>query len=118
MGELVELNQGEIKIKFSGPTSGKLTFADLGLKDEDLVLEGGLLRMVFDLEGVGVVVEGHERMKSRRCRWRSSVSSTSSARWRPGGWVLGIPRPGCWQGSTACARWSSRALCCSRRARA
>ncbi len=53
MGELVELNQGEIKIKFSGPTSGKLTFADLGLKDEDLVLEGGLLRMVFDLEGIG-----------------------------------------------------------------
>ncbi|MCB0478981.1 MAG: hypothetical protein KDC84_12510 [Crocinitomicaceae bacterium] len=53
MGELIELNQGEIKIKFTAPTSGKLTFADMGLKDEDLVLDGGLLRLVFDLEGIG-----------------------------------------------------------------
>ena len=53
MAEIIELNPGEIKVKFQGPTSGRLTFAELGLKDEDLVLDGGLLRLVFDLEGIG-----------------------------------------------------------------
>lgn len=49
----VELNPGEIKVKLNAPLVGKTTFADLGLKDEDLVLEGGLLRLVFDLGSVG-----------------------------------------------------------------
>jgi hypothetical protein len=53
MGELIEINQGEIKIKFNGPTAGKLTFEDLGLTDADLVLESGNLRLVLDLEGIG-----------------------------------------------------------------
>jgi hypothetical protein len=53
MTQVVELNQGEIKIKFKNPEAGKITFEELGLKDEDLVLESGLLRMVFDLEGIG-----------------------------------------------------------------
>ena len=30
MEEQVELNQGEIKIKFSEPNAGKITFAELG----------------------------------------------------------------------------------------
>ncbi|HHG86595.1 MAG TPA: hypothetical protein ENJ82_17730 [Bacteroidetes bacterium] len=49
----VDINQGEVKVKFSEPVAGKLTFADLGLKDEQLVLKGGLLRLVFDMEGIG-----------------------------------------------------------------
>lgn len=49
----VEINQGEIKLKFSEPNAGKLTFADLGLNDKDLVLESGMLRLVFDFEGIG-----------------------------------------------------------------
>jgi hypothetical protein len=53
MSQTVELNQGEIKINFSSPTSGKLSFADLGLNDADLVFEGGLVRLVFDFEGIG-----------------------------------------------------------------
>lgn len=53
MGQLVDINQGEIKIKFTSPTEGKLTFKDLGLKDEDLKIEGGFLRLVFDMEGIG-----------------------------------------------------------------
>ena len=53
MGTTVEINQGELKVKFSEPTKGKLTFADLGLKDEQMYLEGGLLRLVIDLEGIG-----------------------------------------------------------------
>lgn len=49
----VELNQGEVKINFTSPASGKLTFEQLGLKKEDLHLESGLLRLVFDFEGIG-----------------------------------------------------------------
>lgn len=53
MSQTIELNQGEVKVNFSSPTAGKVTFAELGLKDEDLVFEGGLLRLVFDFEGIG-----------------------------------------------------------------
>ena len=53
MSQTVELNQGEVKINFSSPTEGKLSFKDLGLKDEDLVFDSGLLRLVFDFEGIG-----------------------------------------------------------------
>ncbi len=49
----VELNQGEIKLNFSSPTPGKLSFTDLGIKQEASNLEGGVLRLVFDLEGIG-----------------------------------------------------------------
>ncbi len=53
MSQTIELNQGEVKVNFSSPTAGKVTFEELGLKDEDLVFEGGLLRLVFDFEGIG-----------------------------------------------------------------
>ncbi|MCO6501406.1 MAG: hypothetical protein J5I47_13680 [Vicingus serpentipes] len=53
MSQTIELNQGEIKVNFSSPTSGKVSFSDLGLKDEDLVFESGLVRLVFDFEGIG-----------------------------------------------------------------
>lgn len=53
MNHTVELNPGEIKVKLNAPLVGKTTFADLGLKNEDLALDGGLLRLVFDLEHVG-----------------------------------------------------------------
>jgi hypothetical protein len=53
MSQDVELNQGEIKINFKTPTSGKVSFEDLGLKNEDLVFESGLVRLVFDFEGIG-----------------------------------------------------------------
>lgn len=53
MGQLIEINQGEVVVKFTSPTTGKLTFADLGIKTEDLVFEGGFLRLVFDMEGIG-----------------------------------------------------------------
>lgn len=53
MSTTVDINPGEIKLKFNTPDAGKLTFEDLGLKDEQLSLEGGLLRLVFDLEGIG-----------------------------------------------------------------
>lgn len=53
MGQLIEVNQGEVQVKFNSPTTGKISFVDLGIKDEELVLEGGFLRLVFDLEGIG-----------------------------------------------------------------
>jgi hypothetical protein len=53
MGQLIEVNQGEIKVKFTFPTKGKITFAALGITDDQLVLEGGFLRLLFDMEGIG-----------------------------------------------------------------
>ena len=32
MGQLIEINQGEVVVKFTSPTAGKVTFADLGIK--------------------------------------------------------------------------------------
>jgi hypothetical protein len=49
----VELNQGEIKIKLSEQSTGKRSFAELGMDNEGDNLESGLLRLVFDLKGVG-----------------------------------------------------------------
>ncbi len=53
MGQLIEINQGEIKVKFTSPTKGKITFEALGISDEQLVLDGGFLRLLFDMEGIG-----------------------------------------------------------------
>ncbi len=53
MSQTVEINQGEIKINFSSPTPGKLSFKELGLSNSDLTFESGLLRLVFDFEGIG-----------------------------------------------------------------
>lgn len=53
MGQLIEANEGEIKVVFNSPTTGKISFADLGINGNALKLEGGFLRMVFDLEGIG-----------------------------------------------------------------
>jgi len=53
MNQTIEINQGEIKVNFKTPTSGKVSFKDLGLKNEDLISESGLVRMVFDFEGIG-----------------------------------------------------------------
>ena len=49
----VEVSQGEIKVNFTEPNKGKVSFADLGISNESKNLEGGLLRLVFDLEGIG-----------------------------------------------------------------
>lgn len=52
MEETLEINQGEVKIKISADSTGKITFAELGLQNEDLILENGLLRLVFDFENL------------------------------------------------------------------
>lgn len=53
MGQVIDINQGEIKVKFTSPTSGKVSFSDLGITDDQLSMEGGFLRMVFDMENIG-----------------------------------------------------------------
>ena len=74
MSQTVELNQGEVKINFSSPSAGKLSFAALGLTDEDLVFEGGLLRLVFDFEGIG---EHHYfKMPTVEIAYREEMSET------------------------------------------
>lgn len=47
---LIEINQGEIKVRFKEATSGKITFKELGISDADLNFESGLVRMVFEME--------------------------------------------------------------------
>lgn len=64
MSQTIELNQGEVKVNFSSPTSGKVTFEELGLTDADLVFEGGLLRMVSILkELVNTIITKYQPLK-------------------------------------------------------
>lgn len=53
MAQTIEINEGEILVKFTSPTAEKVSFKDLGIKDEELYVESGFLRVVFDLEGIG-----------------------------------------------------------------
>lgn len=46
--DTLEINQGEVKITFGTEITGKVTLKELGLKDEDLIFESGLIRLVFD----------------------------------------------------------------------
>ncbi len=50
---IVEINPGEIKLSFQEAETGKLSFKDLGMENEGLNLESGLLRLVINLENVG-----------------------------------------------------------------
>lgn len=52
MSEIVEINPGEVQVKFSEAKGGKLTFSDLGLKAEDLFIKGGMLRLVFNMDQI------------------------------------------------------------------
>lgn len=45
-----ELNPGEIRVVFEAPVSGVVAFSEMGLSEEDLNFEGGLIRMVFAFE--------------------------------------------------------------------
>ena len=52
MGQLIEVSPGEVCVKFTSPSEGKISFADLGITNDDLFLEGGFLRLKFDVEGI------------------------------------------------------------------
>jgi hypothetical protein len=53
MATQVEINPGEIQVKLNNPISGKVSFQELGISNDDLYLKGGLLRLVFNLKGIG-----------------------------------------------------------------
>jgi len=53
MAENIEINQGEVVIHFKSPVQGKVSFATLGVKSDDMNLKSGFLRVVFDFEGIG-----------------------------------------------------------------
>lgn len=53
MSQNVTNNPGEIYVTFNTPTSGKVSFRELGIENESVELKGGFLRLVFDLEGIG-----------------------------------------------------------------
>lgn len=53
MGQEIEVNQGEVYVNFTSPTSGKKSFEELGITDAQLDTAGGFFRMVFDMEGIG-----------------------------------------------------------------
>lgn len=47
---MITLSQGEIKLDINVTQKGKLTFSELGLKPEQLFIEGGNLRLVLNIE--------------------------------------------------------------------
>ena len=51
MTQTIEVTTGEIKVKFNQAVKGKVTLAELGVSNEQL--DGGFLRLVFDMEGIG-----------------------------------------------------------------
>lgn len=53
MGQTIESNPGELVVAFDAPKEGKITFKELGFSDEQMVLDGGFLRLVINLSGIG-----------------------------------------------------------------
>lgn len=84
MSQTVELNQGEIKVNFSTPTAGKVSFKDLGISNEELFFEGGLVRIVFDFEGIGAhhyfkmpTIEVSYKEDMDETHWQCDFNSTT-----------------------------------------
>ncbi len=47
-----EINPGEIRVVFEHPVSGAVTLEEMGLTEEQLNFESGLVRMVFSFERI------------------------------------------------------------------
>lgn len=74
MGEEIEVNQGEVYVRFTAPLAGKISFEDLGIRDENLVIDGGFLRLVFDFEGIGA--HTHYAVPTLEFRYRENCEET------------------------------------------
>lgn len=44
----IQATEGEVKVTISAENSGKVTFKELGIKDDHIKVEGGFLRLAFD----------------------------------------------------------------------
>ena len=53
MEQTIEINEGEVLVKFNSPSIGKISFKELGISREELSLDGGFMRIVFELGGIG-----------------------------------------------------------------
>ncbi|MFT6243485.1 MAG: hypothetical protein ACJA0U_001974 [Salibacteraceae bacterium] len=53
MGQLIEINQGEILVKFPSPTAGRITFKELRITNEQHMLDGGFLPLKLDMQEIG-----------------------------------------------------------------
>jgi hypothetical protein len=56
----IQVDGGEILLRFDKLSAGKLSFADLGLKAEDLKVHGGNLRLVFKFVRLSSTQVTHE----------------------------------------------------------
>ncbi|MEM1406237.1 MAG: hypothetical protein AAGG59_05640 [Bacteroidota bacterium] len=72
-----EVNQGEIRITFHTPVSGKISLQQLGVTNDNLALENGLLRLVFDLDSFRdckyykvPTLEFHYMNETRETHWQ------------------------------------------------
>ena len=52
MSQTVEINQGELKVNYPSILNGKTSLKALGFSDKNLEFESGLLRLVFNFEGI------------------------------------------------------------------
>lgn len=48
MNKSVQSSQGEVKVAINEELGGKISFKELGIKSEELTVDGGFLRIVFD----------------------------------------------------------------------
>lgn len=51
--QAVHVGDGELKVEISKVNSGKITFSDLGIKEDQISTDGGFLRLVFDFGQFG-----------------------------------------------------------------
>ena len=74
MSQKIDINQGEILVKFTSPTSGKISFKDLGITKGLITTNGGFFRMVFDFEGIGE--HNYFRVPTIEIEYKEEVSET------------------------------------------
>ena len=48
MNQTVKSEEGEIKVDVSKDTLGKVTFEEIGIENDQIKVDGGFLRIVFD----------------------------------------------------------------------
>tara|TARA_B100000508_G_scaffold141092_1_gene146491 strand:+ start:168391 stop:168810 length:420 start_codon:yes stop_codon:yes gene_type:complete len=48
MSQNIQVGEGEVKVAMSSESSGKVTFKELGIQKDQISVDGGFLRLVFD----------------------------------------------------------------------
>ena len=48
MSQNIQVGEGEVKVAMSSESSGKVTFKELGIEKDQISVDGGFLRLVFD----------------------------------------------------------------------